>query len=226
MHKRVAKQIDTFIYKGESTKITLGTLIIVLFSVILIIVSTFTQLNIVHPVIPLDFYKYFGKDLTDPAIAEHFIRHYRYIPQVPLIFFIVGILGRRFAVLSVLIYIFVGLFLYPVYAMGGGISYILEYGFGFILAYLPAVYYAGTILTRGYNLKSIFHAAIVGVVAIHVIGILYLSSVGAIRHETVPLIIGWSIVLSGTKLLYDVFFSIIALFIAKYAKRLLWLGMD
>jgi len=102
----------------------------------------------------------------------------------------------------------------------------LEYGFGFILGYIPAIYYAGTILDSKFSLKTVLHAAVVGVLAIHLIGILYLSVLIAHKPDFFSNIIGWSILYSGTKIFYDIFFSIIALYLAKFLKRFLWLAMD
>ena len=226
MSKRIKKELNNFVYRGQSTKITIGTIIISLFFVLLIIVSTFTQFEFTHPVIPGDFFNYFGQNIFAPENSEHFLRHYRYIPQVPVIFFIVGILGRRFALFSIFTYILIGLFLYPVFGLGGGINYILEYGFGFILGYIPAIYYAGTILDTKFNWKTILHAAVVGVLAIHVIGVLYLSVLMAHKPDFFANIVGWTILYSGTKIFYDIFFSIIALYFAKVLKKFFWLAMD
>ena len=52
MSKRVAKQLNSFKYKGEPIKITLGTLILICVCVLLLIMATFTQLTIMHPYIP------------------------------------------------------------------------------------------------------------------------------------------------------------------------------
>ena len=54
MSKRVAKQINSFKYKGEPIRITMGTLVLTGLCVLLIIVATFTQVTLKHPYIPFD----------------------------------------------------------------------------------------------------------------------------------------------------------------------------
>ena len=53
---------------------------------------------------------------------------------------LVAVSGKR--IYSILLYILLGLFAIPVFALGGGPKYIFEYGFGYILAYIPAVFFA------------------------------------------------------------------------------------
>jgi hypothetical protein len=88
MSKRVAKQLNSFKYKGEPIKITVGTLVMTAFCVLLLIVATFTQLTIMHPYIPFDSLTYLSQDLSDYEILHHFIKTYQYIPQIPVVFFI------------------------------------------------------------------------------------------------------------------------------------------
>ena len=91
MSKRIEKQIDSFKYKGEPIKITLGTLILTCLSVLFIIVATFTQITIKHPYFPLDTFSFLAQDVNDYEILHHFIKSYKYIPQIPMVFFIVAI---------------------------------------------------------------------------------------------------------------------------------------
>ena len=174
MSKRIEKQIDSFKYKGEPIKITLGTLILTCLSVLFIIVATFTQVTIKHPYFPLDTFSFLAQDVNDYEILHHFIKSYKYIPQIPVVFFIVALLGRKFGILSILMYIILGLF-FPIFALGGGVRYLFEYGFGYILAFLPAIFFAGT--------------------------------------------------QSGIQILYDIFFSIIAIFLGRQTRKLLWIVM-
>ena len=145
MSKRIEKQIDSFKYKGEPIKITLGTLILTCLSVLFISVATFTQVTIKHPYFPLDTFSFLAQDVNDYEILHHFIKSYKYIPQIPVVFFIVALLGRKFGILSILMYIILGLF-FPIFALGGGVRYLFEYGFGYILAFLPAIFFVGTLL--------------------------------------------------------------------------------
>ena len=127
MTKRISKQLNSFKYKGEPIKITLGTLVLTCFCTLLLIVSTFTQIPITSPV-----------ELIQMISTPNYVNYnesFRYIPQIPMVFFITSLLGRKFGILSICIYIILGMF-FPIFALGGGISYIFEFGFGYILAFI------------------------------------------------------------------------------------------
>ena len=224
MSKRVADQINSFKYKGEPIRITLGTLVMTGLSIILIIVATFTQVTLKHPYIPSDFLTYMAQDLTDFEMRRHFIKSYDYIPQIPIIFFIVALMGRKFGISAIIGYIILGMF-FPIFALGGGISYLFEYGFGYILAYLPAVFFAGTLLKGKTDYIRIPVISLVGVVTIHVLGILYMLFVSTLRHAPWELVTSWIVSQSGVQMLYDIFFTIIAIILGKQARKLFWIVM-
>ena len=224
MSKRIAKQLNSFKYKGEPIKITFGTLVMTGVCVLLLIVATFTQLTIVHPYIPFDSLSYLSQDLSDYEILHHFIKKYQYIPQIPVIFFIVSLMGRKFGILSILCYIILGLF-FPIFALGGGINYFFEYGFGYILAFIPAIFFAGTILKGKNDFLRIIMIAVVGVLTIHVLGVLYMLFIATLRHAPIELVTSWILSQSGVQILYDMFFSLMAIFLGKQARKLLWIVM-
>ena len=224
MSKRVAEQINSFKYKGEPIRITLGTLVMTGLSVLLIIIATFSQVTLKHPYIPSDTLMYIAQDFNDFSNISHFIKSYDYIPQIPIIFFIVSLMGRKFGILAIIGYILLGMF-FPIFALGGGISYILEYGFGYILAYLPAVFFAGTLLKGRTDYLRIPVIALFGVVTIHVLGILYMLFISTLRHAQWELVTSWIISQSGVQILYDIFFTIIAIVLGKQARKLFWIVM-
>ena len=113
---RVKKE-NVFKYNGETVKLRLGTLILMCLCVMLIIIATFTQFSFTHYIIPVDFMSYIG-DTSDTNVKQHFLKYYRYIPQIPVIVFVAALLGRIFGVIPVLVYISIGLFVYPVFALG------------------------------------------------------------------------------------------------------------
>lgn len=224
MSKRIEKQINSFKYKGEPIKITLGTLILIGLSVLFIIVATFTQITLKHPYFPLDTFAFLAGEVNDYEIMHHFIKSYKYIPQIPMVFFIVALLGRKFGILSILLYIILGLF-FPVFALGGGISYMFEYGFGYILAYLPAIFFAGTLLKGKTDFLRVFLIALIGVFTIHVLGVLYMLFIATLRHAPMDLVTSWILSQSGVQILYDIFFSMVAVFLGRQTRKLLWIVM-
>lgn len=225
MTKRIEKQLNKFRYQNQPLKLNLGVLVLVGLCSFLIVIATFTQFDFNHFIIPLDAFSYLGNDFKNPSVMSHFIKHYRYIPQIPVIMFIVALLGRRFSIASVLIYILVGLFLAPVFALGGGIDYVFQYGFGYILAYIPAAFFAGSILRSGLTYRNMAQATLVGVLTIHLVGILYMLFIATLQRETPSLIVGWISAQSGVKILYDLFFGFIAMIIAKLTKKVLWIAI-
>lgn len=224
MSKRVEKQINSFKYKGEPIKITFGTLILTGLCVLLIIIATFTQITLKHPYFPLNTFTFLAGNVTDTEILHHFIKSYKYIPQIPVVFFIVALLGRKFGILSILLYIILGLF-FPIFALGGGISYLFEYGFGYILAFIPAIFFAGTLLKGKTDFLRVFLISLIGVLTIHILGILYMFFIATLRHAPMDLVTGWIMSQSGVRIIYDIFFAMIAIFLGRQARKLLWIVM-
>ena len=177
------------------------------------------QFNVTHFILPSGLFK--GENLK----INDFIYSYKLIPQIPVIMFVGAFLGRKYGIISILLYILLGLFAIPVFALGGGPKYIFEYGFGYILGYIPAVFFAGSILKSGFSNRNMLHAVLVGVLTIHIIGILYMLFIAGLKHEGMAFIGGWIVAQSGIKILYDFIFSFACVFIAKYGKILLWFFM-
>ena len=203
----------------EGIRLTFGSMLLMLCCTFLIILATFLQLNISHFTIPAGLFS--GADLS----VNDYIHTYKFIPQIPVIIFTGAFLGRRYGITSILLYILLGLFIIPVFALGGGPKYIFEYGFGYILGYIPAVFFAGSILKSGYTNRNMLHAVLVGVFTIHLIGILYMLFIAALKHEGWAFMSGWICAQSGIKIVYDFIFSFAAVFVAKYAKIILWFFM-
>jgi biotin transporter BioY len=141
---------------------------------------------------------------------------YRFIPQIPVILFTGALLGRRYALVVVVSYIITGLFFEPVFALGGGLRYVFEYGFGYIMAYLPAVFFSTSILQSGFTLRNTAQAALVGVLSIHIIGITYMLFLAGINHEGLSFMYNWIISQSGMKIVYDLLFSFAAVLALRY----------
>ena len=224
MSKRISKHLNSFKYKGEPVKITLGTLILVTLCIILLIVATFTQFTLNHLYLPIDWMNYVGQELTDSEITQHFTKTYRYIPQIPTVFFIIGLLGRKFGILTVMLYITIGMF-FPIFALGGGANYLFEYGFGYILAFIPAIFFSGTLLKIKTDFLRIVLLSILGVLTIHILGVLYMLFIAALRHAPMDLISSWIASQSGIQIFYDMFFAVIAIYLGRFFKKLFWIIM-
>lgn len=204
--KRISKE-------NKRIKIPTLNLLLVFFCVFLLICATFIQLDITHPIIPSNLFS--GKHL----VKADFFYTYSIIPQVPVVLFIVGLMGRKMGLTSIILYILAGLCSLPIFAIGGGISYITEPGFGYILAYIPAAYFAGSILKEDFSFINILKAGLVGVLIIHFVGIFYMLIVSIFRHHSWEYIKGWILLQSVLKITYDYVLSLIALIVAKYGNK-------
>lgn len=216
MSKRISNQLNSFKYKGEPVRVTIGTLVLTSLCILLLIIATFTQLTLFHPYLPIEPFT--------SMFPDNASRIYKYIPQIPMVFFIVSLLGRKFGILAILGYVILGMF-FPIFALGGGISYIFEYGFGYILAFIPAIFFVGTLLKIKNDFLRILFLSILGVMAIHILGILYMLFVAALRHASMDIVSGWIASQSGVQILYDIFFSLLGIYLGRFARRILWIVM-
>ncbi|MBQ4114925.1 biotin transporter BioY [bacterium] len=218
MTKRISKQLKSFKYSGEPIKVTFGTLLLVCFCILLLIIATFTQFSITHYYFPLDVSAYQDNGLFD------YTKTYRYIPQIPTVFFIMALLGRKFGILTVCGYIILGMF-FPIFALGGGITYLFEYGFGYILAFIPAMFFSGTLLKVKTDFLRIVLLTILGVCAIHILGILYMLFIATLRHAPMDLISSWISSQSGVQIFYDIIFSVLTVYLGRITRKVTWIIM-
>lgn len=201
---------------NNGIKFGICTMVLMLFCCFMLVICTFLQLNVTHFIIPEGLFS------GDKIGIADFLYTYKFIPQVPVVLFIGALLGRKYGIACIVLYILAGLFFVPIFALGGGLKYIGEYGFGYILAYIPAVFFAGSILRSGFSNRNLLHAAVVGVLTIHVIGILYMFMISLIRNESWAFMQSWIVAQSGMKIIYDLIFSFFTLFVARYARLLIW----
>jgi len=190
-------------------KIPMLNIAVIIFCSVLITAATFVNIEIRHYIIPVCIFS--GKCLS----VEDFIYAFCFIPQVPMVMFVCSVLGRKMALTSVIIYILAGLFFVPVFALGGGFKYIFEYGFGYIVAYIPAVIFAGNLLKK-YSFSDMIKSAFAGVFVIHVIGVIYMIIIALFKHSGGGFIAGWIGAQSGLKIVYDLIISFLAILVGKY----------
>ncbi len=83
--------------------------------------------------------------------------------------------GRNAGAIAQIAYITLGLSGVPVFAKGGGLSYLLEPGFGYLLGFIPGAWLCGLIaLRQRAKLELLGLSALLGLVVIHACGLLYL----------------------------------------------------
>lgn len=96
--------------------------------------------------------------------------------QIIIVFLAGAILGSKKGLQSQLVYIFVGLAGLPVFTKGGGISYILQPTFGYLVGFALGAFVIGYIVERGGDEPSRMRfviANLVGTIVIYAVGAPY-----------------------------------------------------
>ncbi|WP_141903630.1 biotin transporter BioY [Lysinibacillus sp. Y5S-8] len=96
--------------------------------------------------------------------------------QIVVVFLAGCLLGSRNGFYSQLVYIGVGLVGLPVFTQGGGITYVLQPTFGYLIGFAMAAYVIGFIIERieTPTKKHFIGATIIGLIIIYVVAIPYL----------------------------------------------------
>jgi len=83
--------------------------------------------------------------------------------------------GRNAGAIAQIAYITLGLSGVPVFARGGGLGYLQEPGFGYLLGFIPAAWLCGWLaLQKRASIELLALSAFLGLVVIHCVGIFYL----------------------------------------------------
>lgn len=88
-----------------------------------------------------------------------------------------ALLGRRLGALSIIIYIFIGLVGFPVFAQfKGGLGQLLSPTFGFLLSFIVIAYLTGYIIEKRKekNLQTFIIASFTSLIVTYVIGTIYM----------------------------------------------------
>jgi biotin transport system substrate-specific component len=100
--------------------------------------------------------------------------------------------GKKPAIISQIAYLFLGLTFLPVFSLGGGLGYIFEPSFGYLLGFIPASWLCGLLAFRAGKLKleQLAFSCLVGLLVIHFFGMIYLvilSILNLLDTETITL---------------------------------------
>ena len=85
------------------------------------------------------------------------------------------LLGSKLGAISVLVYILVGLVGFPVFTTGGGIGYIFQPTFGYIIGFCVGAYVTGLIVEKSKSLstKTLLLATFSGLIIVYTFGMVY-----------------------------------------------------
>lgn len=95
--------------------------------------------------------------------------------QVFFVFMAGVLLGPKYAPLSQLVYVALGLVGLPIFTQGGGFSYIFVPSFGFLLSYIPAAWLVGMLTQRNCSFPRVVLACVAGLAVIYLIGMPYMA---------------------------------------------------
>lgn len=185
----------------KANNVSTVKILLVVCGFLILIASPFFNFEIKHFIIPTDLFT--NKELT----FQNFVYTTYFIPQIPFLLFICSVLGKKLSLTCTILYLIAGIFFVPVFALGGGLKYVAQYGFGYLLAFIPAANYVATALEQDSKALNSLKAVIVGVLTIHLCGILYMIIIALIRHSGWATISNWLISQSGLKILYDIIFA-------------------
>ena len=93
------------------------------------------------------------------------------------------VLERKLAVLSVIVYIMIGLVGFPIFANGGGINYIFSPTFGYLASFIFATYFIAS-----FKEKNIYISTAIGMLIIYALGMIYFVFIQYVLNGKVYLI--------------------------------------
>ena len=85
------------------------------------------------------------------------------------------LLGRKYGAASQAVYVLLGLVGVPIFALGGGFSYVLQPTFGFLVGLIPCAWVIGTLTTRPLRFWRTALAMLAGLAVLYAIGVPYMA---------------------------------------------------
>ncbi len=95
--------------------------------------------------------------------------------QVFFVFMAGVLLGPKYALLSQVVYVGLGLVGLPIFTQGGGFSYIFVPSFGFLLSYIPASWVVGILTRKNASFVRVVLACVAGLAVIYLISMPYMA---------------------------------------------------
>lgn len=134
------------------------------------------------------------------------------------------LLGPVYGAVSAGIYVAAGLIGLPIFAAGGGISYVLRPSFGYLLGFIAAAFLSGFVCVRlnANKFKHYLAAAFSGMAITYIIGFAYKFAIlNLYVHETTSLWVVISASLLGVDIPGDIVLCLVSAVIAKRIKPIL-----
>ena len=87
------------------------------------------------------------------------------------------LLGWKWGAASQIAYVALGLLGLPIFTQGGGLGYVLQPSFGFLLGIIPAAALTGLLAGERGELKRVLPACIAGLAVMYLIGVPYMGMI-------------------------------------------------
>lgn len=98
------------------------------------------------------------------------------------------LLGAKWGAVSQLIYVVLGLLGLPLFTMGGGVGYVLQPTFGFLLGLIAAAAIVGHLAAPSPTPRRIVLASLAGLGALYAVGLPYMALImNGYLHQSVPM---------------------------------------
>ena len=85
------------------------------------------------------------------------------------------LLGKKYGALSQAVYVLLGLVGVPIFALGGGFSYVFQTTFGFLLGLIPSAWVIGSLARRPLTFWRSVTAMLAGLAVLYAIGVPYMA---------------------------------------------------
>lgn len=95
--------------------------------------------------------------------------------QIFFVFMAGILLGPKWGALSQLVYVVLGLAGLPIFTAGGGLGYVFQPTFGFLLSYIPAALITGLAAGSNPSKKRMAAACLAGLAVIYLVGLPYMA---------------------------------------------------
>ncbi len=105
------------------------------------------------------------------------------------------LLGWRWGAASQAVYVALGLLGLPIFTQGGGLGYVFQPSFGFLLGIIPAAALTGLLAGERGEVKRVVPACIAGLAVMYLIGVPYMGMILTLYMETGLSV--WTIVKTG-----------------------------
>jgi biotin transport system substrate-specific component len=155
-----------------------------------------------------------------------------YTFQLPTALFLATLLGPFMGPMVIALFLVVGLVAFPIFANGGGLQYLTQPGFGYLLGVLMMAYPLSKRFHKAFQKQDnasrslkILGQALAAVLMVHVVGIAYL--VGLTLAHQIPFgeLGGWILRLSVESAPYDIVATVTLLCLVRQVRLALWLAL-